>query len=40
MLALVVKDIETLATSVNKEFKKLRKPRGRKARIGFNVDEG
>ena len=35
MLALVVKDIEALAMNVGKEFKTLREPRGRKARIGF-----
>jgi hypothetical protein len=35
MLALVVKDIQTLAKSVNREFKKLREPRRRKASIGF-----
>src|ERR1051326_8162920 len=35
MLALVVKDIQTLAKSVKKEFKKLRAPRRQKARIGF-----
>ncbi len=35
MLALVVKDIQTLATSVKKEFKKLRAPRRQKSRIGF-----
>ena len=35
MLALVVKDIETLATNVKTDFKKLREPRRRKARIGF-----
>jgi len=34
-LALVVKDIETIARSVNKEFKKLQSPRRRKPRIGF-----
>jgi hypothetical protein len=38
MLALVVKDIQTLATTVKKEFKKLKAPRRRKPRIGFNVD--
>jgi hypothetical protein len=35
MLALVVKDIEAMATNVKKEFKKLREPRRRKAHIGF-----
>lgn len=35
MLALVVRDIEALATNVGKEFKKLSEPRRRKARIGF-----
>jgi hypothetical protein len=39
MLALVVKDIEALATNVKTEFKKLREPRRRKARIGFLTDE-
>ena len=39
MLALVVKDIETLAKSVKKEFKKLRAPRRQKARIGFRPPE-
>jgi hypothetical protein len=35
MLGFVVKDIETLATNVKAEFRKLREPRRRKARIGF-----
>jgi len=35
ILALVAKDIETLATNVGREFKRLREPRRRKARIGF-----
>lgn len=35
MLTLVVKDIQTLAKSVQKEFTKLRAPRRRKASIGF-----
>jgi hypothetical protein len=35
LLALVVKDIEALATDVRAEFKKLREPRKRKVRIGF-----
>jgi hypothetical protein len=35
LLGLVVKDIETLATNVKAEFRKLREPRRRKARIGF-----
>jgi hypothetical protein len=35
MLALVVKDMQTLARSVKQEFQKLRKPRLRKASIGF-----
>ena len=39
MLALVVKDIQTLAKSVKKEFKKLRAPRPQKARIGFRPPE-
>jgi ORF6N domain len=38
MLALVVKDIQTLATTVKKEFRKLKEPRRRKPSIGFNVD--
>ena len=38
MLALVVKDIETLAKSVKKEFGKLRAPRRRKPRIGFPTE--
>lgn len=39
MLALVVKDIQTLAKSVKNEFKKLRAPRRKKARIGFRPPE-
>ncbi|MBZ5633223.1 MAG: ORF6N domain-containing protein [Acidobacteriia bacterium] len=39
MLALVVKDIDALATHVKTEFKKLREPRRRKARIGFLANE-
>jgi hypothetical protein len=39
MLTLVVKDIETLATNVKREFKKLREPRRRKTRIGFLSDQ-
>ena len=35
MLTLVVRDIEALATNVKNEFKTLREPRKRKARIGF-----
>jgi hypothetical protein len=35
MLGLVVKDIESLATTVKSEFRRLRAPRRRKARIGF-----
>jgi hypothetical protein len=35
MLALVVQDIEALATNVKTEFKQLREPRKRKASIGF-----
>jgi hypothetical protein len=35
LLALVVKDIETLAKNVNIRFKKLQAPRRRKSRIGF-----
>src|SRR5438105_2371470 len=37
MLALVVQDIEGLATSVKKEFRKLKAPRPRKYQIGFRV---
>ena len=39
MLALVVKDIQTLAKSVKREFKQLRAPRRQKARIGFRPPE-
>ena len=39
MLALVVKDIESLAKNVKKEFRKLREPRRRRARIGFLTDK-
>ena len=39
MLALVVRDIEALATNVGKEFRKLREPRRRKARIGFQTGQ-
>jgi hypothetical protein len=35
LLSLVVKDIETLAKNVNKQFKNLQAPRRRKSRIGF-----
>ncbi len=35
MLSLLVKDIQTLAKNVNKEFRKLNAPRRRKPRIGF-----
>jgi hypothetical protein len=35
MLTLVVRDIDALATNVKNEFKKLREPCRRKARIGF-----
>jgi hypothetical protein len=39
MLALVVKDIQTLATTVRKEFHKLKEPRRRNPRIGFKVNQ-
>ena len=39
MLALIVKDMQTLAKSVKKEFKKLRAPRRKMARIGFRPPE-
>ena len=39
MLSLVVKDIQTFAKSVNKEFKKLEMPRRQKARIGFRLPD-
>ena len=39
MLSLVVKDIQTFAKSVNKEFKKLQTPRRQKARIGFRLPD-
>ena len=37
LIALVSKDVQTLAKNVAKEFKKLKAPRGRKPRIGFYV---
>jgi len=39
MLTLVVKDIEAMASNVKKEFKRLKEPRRRKARIGFPTDQ-
>jgi hypothetical protein len=39
MLALVVRDMQTLAKSVKKEFKQLRKPHRRQARIGFRAPD-
>ena len=37
LIALVSRDVQTLAKNVAKEFKKLKAPRGRKPRIGFYV---
>ena len=37
LIALVSKDVRTLAENVAKEFKKLRAPRRRKPHIGFYV---
>jgi hypothetical protein len=38
LLSTIVKDIQSIAASVKKEFKKLQAPRRRKSRIGFNTD--
>ena len=35
LFTIVIKDIESLAKSVNQEFRRLKSPRRRKARIGF-----
>jgi len=39
LIALVSKDVQTLAQNVANEFKKLRDPRRRKPRIGFHIPE-
>jgi hypothetical protein len=39
MLGMVVNDIQNLAKNVSTEFKKLRAPRRRKARIGFRTSD-
>ena len=38
-ISLVAKDVEDLANSVKREFRKLQEPRRRKPRIGFIADE-
>ena len=38
-IGIVAKDIQSLAKSVKKEFKKLKAPRRRKPRIGFLTDQ-
>lgn len=37
LLSMLVKDIQMIASNVQKEFKKLQAPRRRKPRIGFKV---
>jgi len=39
LIALVSKDVQTLAQNVAKEFRKLNNPRRRKPRIGFHIPE-
>ena len=39
LIALVSKDVQTLARTVAKEFEKLRQPRRPKRRIGFHIPE-
>jgi hypothetical protein len=38
LFTIVIKDIENLATGMKREFKRLKSPRRRKARIGFLTD--
>jgi hypothetical protein len=38
-ISLVAKDVQSLAKTVKKEFKKLKSPRRRKPRIGFVIDD-
>lgn len=39
LFTIVIRDIQSLAKNVKKEFKKLKSPRRRKSRMGFYTDE-
>ena len=39
MIALISKDVKTLAENVSREFEKLKNPRRRKPRIGFHIPD-